>query len=89
MDSGIDLNPPPWVFFSRKTIPSFGKGKVLGVALALCWASSRACSFFLENPTAWLQICNLGQPLINCSYGAMSKWPAWLEMRRSGHLAPF
>ena len=57
MDSGIDLNPPPWVF-SRKTIPSFGKGKVLGVALALCWASSRACSFFLENPTAWLQICN-------------------------------
>ena len=45
MDSGIDLNPPPWVFFSRKTISSFGKGKVLGVALALCWASSRACSF--------------------------------------------
>ena len=56
MDSGIDLNPPPWVFFSRKTIPSFGKGKVLGVALALCWVSSRACSFFLQNLASNLQL---------------------------------
>ena len=51
MDSGT---PPPRVFFSQKRIPSFGKGKVLGVALALsragsslfftlCWASSKSC----------------------------------------------
>ena len=46
MDSGIDLNPPPWVFFSSKSIPSFGKGTVLGVALALFWANSKACLFF-------------------------------------------
>ena len=48
MDSGIDLNPPPWVFFSRKTIPSFGKGKVLGVALALCWPAQELAPFFFK-----------------------------------------
>ena len=40
----------------------------------------------------WRNVKNLsglGQPLINCSYGAMSKQPAWLEMQRSGHLAPY
>ena len=94
MDSGIDLNPPPLGLLLPEDDSFFWEGKGLRSCLGLALASSRACSFFLQNPTAWLQICNfassgLGQPLINCSYGAMSKWPAWLEMCRSGHLAPF
>ena len=41
------------------------------------------CFFSLPNPKS-----GLGQPLINCSYGAMQKQASVLQMWRSGHL-PF
>ena len=56
MDSGIDLNPPPLGLLLPEDDSFFWEGKGLRSCLGLVLASSRACSFFLQNPTAWLQI---------------------------------
>ena len=70
MDSGIDLNPPPLGLLLPEDDSFFWEGEGLKSLLLF---SSKSGNFASSG---------LGQPLINCSYGAMSKWPA-------GHLAPF
>ena len=87
MDSGIDLNPPPLGLLLPEDDSFFWEGK----GLRSCLGQLKSLLLFSSKPEPGFNFAfyGLGQPLINCSYGAMSKWPAWLEMYRSGHLAPF
>ena len=95
MDSGIDLNPPPPGSSSPGRQFFFWEGKGLRSCLGLVLGQLKSLLlFFFKIRQPGFKFDNfassgLGQPLINCSYGAMSKWPALLEICRSGHLILF
>ena len=64
-----------WAINGHPGSKPLGASSLKGELCLLAREKSSVCFFSLLNLKS-----RLGQPLTNCSYGAISKRPAWLEM---------
>ena len=75
MDSGIDLNPPPLGLLLLEEHSFFWEGNGLRSCLGPVLGQLKSMLFLQRGLTykdlAFCILSGLGQPLINCSYGAI------------------